>query len=106
MRGVAVRALDNSWQARHMRIAAQRLQYVGSRLLQALPTVLVIISVNFLLLHLAPGDAAEVLAGESGAAGGAYPPRLRKAFWLHPSGYLPFLLYLKKILSLELGDSF
>lgn len=36
--------------------------------LQAVPTVLGIVILNFFLLRLAPGDAADVLAGEAGAA--------------------------------------
>lgn len=107
MRGAAVRAHQaSSWQARHVRIAAQRLQYVASRLFQAVPTVLVIISVNFLLLHLAPGDAAQVLAGESGAASSEYLADLRKAFGLDQPLYAQFLLYLKNMLSFDLGYSF
>ena len=34
----------------------------------AVPTILAIVVLNFFLLRLAPGDAADVLAGESGAA--------------------------------------
>lgn len=36
--------------------------------LAAIPTVLAIVVLNFFLLQLAPGDAADVIAGESGAA--------------------------------------
>ena len=46
----------------------QSLGYALRRLLQAVPTVLVIVALNFLLLQLAPGDAADVLAGEAGSA--------------------------------------
>jgi peptide/nickel transport system permease protein len=43
-------------------------RYIGYRLVTALPVIFGIIVLNFLLIHLAPGDAASVLAGESGAA--------------------------------------
>lgn len=36
--------------------------------LSAIPTVLGIIILNFFLLQLAPGDAADVLAAEAGSA--------------------------------------
>lgn len=36
--------------------------------LRAIPTVVAIVIINFLLLQLAPGDAADVMAAESGAA--------------------------------------
>jgi len=35
---------------------------------QALPTMLGIVVLCFLLLHLVPGDAADVLAAENGSA--------------------------------------
>jgi peptide/nickel transport system permease protein len=89
-----------------MTLAAQRLRYCALRLLQAVPTVLVIVSLNFLLLHLAPGDAAQVLAGESGSATPEYVARLRQAFGLDQPLYLQFLLYLKNVLTLDLGYSF
>ena len=38
---------------------------------QAIPTVVGILVLNFLLLRLIPGDAVDVLAGESGGASGA-----------------------------------
>ena len=44
------------------------LRYVVRRLLQAIPVVLGVVVLNFLLLQLAPGDAATVLAGEAGGA--------------------------------------
>ena len=47
----------------------------------AVPTILTIVVLNFALLHLAPGDAADVLAGEAGAATprihGAAAPEVR-----------------------------
>ena len=49
-----------------MNHGAKRIRYVLKRLLQAIPVVLAIIIVNFLLLQLAEGDAADVLAGEAG----------------------------------------
>lgn len=89
-----------------MRLAAHRLQYIGYRLLQAIPTVLVIVALNFVLVHLAPGDAAEVLAGESGAASREYLENLRRTFGLDQALYIQFLLYIKNVLSLDLGYSF
>ena len=47
-----------------MSVVRKRMRYIVRRLLQAVPIVFAIIILNFLLLKLAPGDAAEVLAGE------------------------------------------
>jgi peptide/nickel transport system permease protein len=38
------------------------------RLLQAVPVLFGVVLVNFLLMQAAPGDLADVLAGEQGAA--------------------------------------
>ena len=62
--------------------AAQRSRYVLKRLLQAVPVVLAIIVVNFLLLQLAEGDAVDVLAGEAGSATPEYMAQLREKFGL------------------------
>ena len=40
-------------------------RYVLGRILQLIPVTLVVIVLNFLLIHLAPGDVSLVLAGEN-----------------------------------------
>ena len=53
-------------------------RFLLRRLSQAVLIVVGIAIVNFLLVHLAPGDAVDVLAGESGAADAAYVAELRE----------------------------
>jgi len=60
-------------------------RYMGYRLVTALPVIFGIMVLNFLLIHLAPGDAASVLAGESGAATPEYMDALRHKFGLDQS---------------------
>ena len=67
---------------------------IGRNLLAAIPTVLVIVVLNFFLLKLAPGDAADVLAAESGAATEEFMRQLRARFGLD----LPMLAQLKAYL--------
>jgi peptide/nickel transport system permease protein len=81
-------------------------RYLGYRLLLALPVVAGIIVLNFFLIHLAPGDAASVLAGESGAATPAYMETLRHKFGLDQSLAAQFLAYLLNMARLDLGYSF
>jgi peptide/nickel transport system permease protein len=83
-----------------------RFRYVGRRLLQAVPIVLAIVVLNFCLLHLAPGDAATVLAGEAGSATPEYMAQLRARFGLDQPLGLQLLAYTRNILSLNLGYSF
>ena len=80
--------------------------YVVRRLLQAVPVILAIVALNFLLLHLAPGDAAQVLAGEAGSASPEYMAQLRERFGLDQPLWLSLLVYMKNVLSLDLGFSF
>jgi peptide/nickel transport system permease protein len=68
--------------------------------------ILAIVALNFLLLHLAPGDAAQVLAGEAGSASPEYMAQLRERFGLDQPIWISLLVYMKNALSLDLGFSF
>jgi peptide/nickel transport system permease protein len=80
--------------------------YFVRRLAQAIPIVLAIIIVNFMLLQLAPGNAVDVLAGEAGSATPEYINALRERFGLNEPLYVQLFLYMKNILMLDLGYSF
>ena len=82
------------------------LRYVVRRLALAIPTILTIVVLNFALVHLAPGDAADVLAGEAGSATPQYMAQLRHNFGLDQPLYVQLLAYLKQVLTLDLGYSF
>ena len=84
----------------------RRWRYFAYRLLLALPVVLGIIVLNFFLIHLAPGDAASVLAGESGAATPEYMAVLRAKFGLDQPLSAQFLAYLANMARFNLGYSF
>src|SRR5262245_35871473 len=83
-----------------------RAGYALRRLLQAVPVVFAILVLNFLLLHLAPGDVVQVLAGEAGSATAEYMAQLRQRFGLDRPLALQLLLYVKNMLMLDLGFSF
>jgi peptide/nickel transport system permease protein len=87
---------------RGMRLA----RFILVRLIQAIPVVLGVVVLNFLLLQLAPGDAATVLAGEAGGAPAEYVEQLRARFGLDQPVMVQLGLYLKNILLLDLGFSF
>lgn len=82
------------------------ISFIMTRLLQAIPVVLGVVVLNFLLLQLAPGDAATVLAGEAGGAPPEYVEQLRARFGLDKPVLVQLGLYLKNILLLDLGFSF
>ena len=76
------------------------------RLLQAIPIIIAIVVMNFLLLQLAEGDAVDVLAGEAGSATPEYMAELRAKFGLDQPVPVQLLVYLKNVLTFDLGYSF
>jgi len=86
--------------------SARLLRYVVRRLAQAIPVILGVVVLNFLLLQLAPGDAATVLAGEAGGAPAEYVDALRQRFGLDKPVPVQLALYVKNIVALDLGYSF
>jgi peptide/nickel transport system permease protein len=84
----------------------ERLRYAGRRLLLAVPTLLIIVVLNFGLLQLAPGDAADVLAGEAGSATPEYMAQLRQKFGLDRPAHVQLAKYVQNIASFDLGFSF
>jgi len=84
----------------------KRLRYILRRIVQAIPVVLAIVVMNFLLLQLAEGDAVDVLAGEAGSATPVYIAQLRERFGLDQPVHVQLVRYVTNILSLDLGYSF
>ncbi|MGY0831330.1 ABC transporter permease [Azospirillum argentinense] len=82
------------------------LTYLRRSAAQVVFVLLGIALINFFLLHLAPGDAAQVLAGESGAATPEYMEALRRQFGLDQPLYVQFLRYLGNLMTFDLGYSF
>lgn len=72
---------------------------------KAVIVVLAIVVCNFLLIHAAPGDPASVIAGQSGAADARFLEQLRQQFGLDQPLHVQLWLYLKGVLTLDLGFS-
>ncbi|MGG5820841.1 ABC transporter permease [Falsiroseomonas sp. HW251] len=75
------------------------------RAVKAAVVILAIVVCNFLLIHAAPGDPASVIAGQSGAADERFLAQLRQQFGLDQPLYVQLWLYVKGILTLDLGFS-
>jgi peptide/nickel transport system permease protein len=89
------------------RASRERLvRYLARRFGQAAITLIAIVILNFVILHLAPGDAIDVLAGESGGAGPEYLAQMRKAYGLDQPIYVQMVQYLWNIAQLNFGFSF
>lgn len=87
-------------------MAVNRLQYIRRRIFLAVPVVLFIVVLNFLLIQLAPGDAADVLAGEAGSATPEYMAQLRQKFGLDQPVYVQLWNYVSNAVTFDLGFSF
>lgn len=81
------------------------LSFTGRRVLLAIPTLLLVISAVFLLVHLAPGDPVSFLAGE-GAIGDEYLARVRAEYDLDKPLYVQYFKYMGNVLTGDLGTSF
>lgn len=72
---------------------------------QALPTVLGIVILNFFMLKLMPGDAADVIAGEAGSATAETMTMLRAKFGLDQPVLHQLWTYLSHLAHFSLGYS-
>lgn len=82
------------------------LRFVLRRVAQLVPVLLAIASLNFLLLQLAPGDAADIIAGQTGHGTAELVARLRNEFGLDLPVWQQYLIYVGRLLRLDLGYSF
>ena len=88
--------------SRHFPLLRKSLQ----RLAQLVAVVFGVATINFFLLRLAPGDAAQAIAGDAGAASAEYLAALRLQFGLDQPLYVQFLKYIWRLLHLDLGYSY
>lgn len=79
--------------------------FVIRRIVQLVPVVLMIAALNFVLIHLAPGDAADILAGQAGHAAPEFVKQLRQEFGLDRPMHERFFVFVGKVLVLDLGRS-
>ncbi len=76
------------------------------RLVHAFLLILAVLVLNFLLIHIAPGDPAEVIAGEMGGATEEMLAQIRTAYGLDQPVIVQLGTYLGKALQGDLGQSF
>jgi peptide/nickel transport system permease protein len=81
------------------------LRFLAQRLVKAAIVVLAIVVFQFVLIRLAPGDPASVIAGQSGAADAEFMAQLRAQFGLDRPMHEQLWIYVKGILTLDLGFS-
>ena len=79
------------------------LKYVGVRVLAVLPVVALVVVIVFLLLHLAPGDPAALVAGEN--ASPEQVALIRQRLHLDEPILTQFWLWVRHLALLDLGNS-
>lgn len=81
------------------------IRFLLLRMVKMVAVVLAIVVINFLLIHAAPGDPASVIAGQSGAADPVFVAQLRTQFGLDKPLLEQLWIYLRGVLTLDLGMS-
>lgn len=84
----------------------QRLNYISLRVVRALLLILLIAILNFLIVRMAPGDPASVIAGESGAADPIFMAQLREQFRLDEPLLTQLWTYIGGLVQFDLGYSY
>lgn len=84
----------------------QRLQFIAQRIVKGIIVLLGIIALNFVLIRLAPGDPASVMAGEAGAADEQFMRQLRQEFGLDKPIPEQLAIYVKNIVTFDFGYSY
>src|SRR5579863_8603751 len=79
-------------------------RYILSRLIQAIPTVLLVRILVFLMLYLIPGDPAEIFLGDHRATPELLA-KIREDMGLNRPIYVQYLDYMWKALHGDLGNS-
>ena len=77
--------------------------YVGRRLLFLLPTLLGVLVITFLISHLIPGDAAQLIAGPRATP--EIIQRIREEYGLDKPLHVQFWVYLRQLARGDLGQS-
>ena len=78
----------------------------GKRILYAAVVLFAVIVLNFLLIHLAPGDAADTIASAMGGATNEIMAQIRHTYGLDKSIPEQLFIYFRKMLQGDLGYSF
>ncbi len=79
------------------------LAYVIRRLLILIPTLLGVSVIVFLMLHMTPGDPAELLLGERATVESL--EQMREHLGLNEPLYIQYGLFLKRLLKGDLGET-
>jgi peptide/nickel transport system permease protein len=81
-------------------------RYIALRLVKTALTVIAVVVLSFFLIRMAPGDAATVMAGQSGYADEAFLKSLRAEYGLDQPLPVQFWKYVQAVAHGDLGTSY
>lgn len=81
------------------------LRFIGHRLWQAVPVILIVAVGVFLLLEIAEGDAVDAYFASTGSGDAGFAAQLREQYGLTDSIGTRFLTYMTRLVTLNLGYS-
>lgn len=81
------------------------IQAITRQLLQAVPTIIGILLINFFLLQQVPGDVVDIIAAEAGSASAQSMQAMREAYGLMGNHWEQLLNYLGQLARGDLGIS-
>jgi peptide/nickel transport system permease protein len=82
------------------------LRFLAGRVVKGVLVLLAIAVLNFFLIRAAPGDPAQVMAGEAGAADEVFLEQLRARFGLDRPLLEQLWIYLREVVTFDLGFSY
>jgi peptide/nickel transport system permease protein len=82
------------------------LSYIFIRLMGLIPLLLGITLICFIVIHLAPGEPTDVLTALNPKASEMAREKFRKMYNLDKPLYIQYIMWLKKFIILDFGDSF
>ncbi len=82
------------------------LKAIASRVAQAIGLILAVIALNFVLIHITPGDPATVIVGESGAGDPEFVEQIRSQYGLDRPLVVQLGTYVGRVATGDLGESY
>lgn len=98
-------ALSSGEKKRSFKEGLRTLQFIALKILSAVPMLIGVITVNFILVHLAPGDPVSILVGESQPTE-AELAALYARLGLDQPLYVQYWEYLSSVMTGDLGYSY
>jgi len=76
---------------------------IARRIMLAIPLIFVVITINFIIVHTAPGDPTYILLGETATK--EFVDAMRAKFGLDKPLYMQYIIYLSHVIQGDLGYS-